>query len=1002
MACGIAPLLQQSPAAEPQQQTASGVRIGRTFDVPPQTSDGLRGYADNRALPQDVQSWQPAQPPMPASSTSPVGRFGSPDDYSVRFVGGSVGDSQAAQTIPTVANDGKYGSQIKLIVPAPREGAAGDAASENRNGNSAIRLLTFEHLQPPVAKTADDKTRALFDAPPLSAQKTAAAKAGAPEEPKIEPVKQSATEPATTKNSDSRFADLYKRFSTSSRRTANITSDEETTTAPPKPPAPSKLDENSSQASENELTTTSPSDEPSADESASTADSQSEDNTLALPTIYLPVPRMVVTEKSQEKIAGPLTPQGTKPSADVEPIRIAKPTGPRPQVVHPAALANAAHNLPTQPAEKTPEIVRSPSHDKSSEKADDTSGKNPQEPQSKTIPTAPARKQELANAKPPISAPNVDAPLTDAPLTDAPPLASSIPKPQTELSPLRAPQITQHTANLIPPKPVADAEVEDLTPPQPPAESVGRPQAAQASFTSHARDAQSNLAAIEQLYKRGLVPFEPIAQLQPGAPGNPFLDDPDETDPHAPTPFEVLGPSGEMNVTVRRNKILRCKDNLTRVAVVDDKIVEFVQFSPREISIIGREVGATHVTFWFADETQRPITYLVRVTPDPELQNETEHEYQILEEVLAELFPDSKVYLIPVADKLIVRGQAKDAEEAAQILGILRGEENNIGSGRRGRLVGGNAATPIPGGRARTARNVVNMLQIPGVHQIALRVKIAELNRSAARNSGLNFDAKIRFNGGRDGQLLLNTLLNSTTTASIFGTFDDFDIDLGLNYLKSQGVIRVLSEPTLVTMNGKSANFHAGGQFAVPTAVGVGGIGAVATEFKLFGVSLSFLPTILDKDRIRLEISPSFSQVDAGLSVGGTPGITDRSVETTVEMREGQTLAIAGLLEDTMKSGTAVDLPFLPRVFGKRNTSREETELIILVTPELIHPMEPEAVPPLPGFDVTEPTDHQFYLGGRIEGLPTHEHRSTVWPRLRHRYQRGGSEMISGPFGHGQ
>jgi pilus assembly protein CpaC len=516
------------------------------------------------------------------------------------------------------------------------------------------------------------------------------------------------------------------------------------------------------------------------------------------------------------------------------------------------------------------------------------------------------------------------------------------------------------------------------------------------------RDAQFNLAAIDQLYQRGLVPFEPIAQLQPGVPGNPFFDDPDEPDPHAPTPFEILGPSGEMNVTVRRNKILRCKDNLTRVAVVDSGICEFVQFSPREISIIGREVGATHVTFWFANETQRPITYLVRVTPDPELQNETEHEYQILEEVLAELFPDSKVYLIPVADKLIVRGQAKDAEEASQILGILRGEEQEFGSGRRGRLVGGNAAAPIPGGRARTVRSVVNMLQIPGVHQIALKVKIAELNRSAARNSGLNLDANIRFNGGRDGQLLLNTLLNSSTTASIFGAFNDFDIDLGLNYLKTQGVIRVLSEPTLVTMNGKPANFHAGGQFAVPTAVGVGGIGAIATEFKLFGVSVNFLPTILDKDRIRLNISPSFSQVASGLSVGGTPGITDRSVTTTVEMREGQTLAIAGLLEDTMKSATGYDLPFLPRIFGKRDVSREETELIILVTPELVHPMEPEAVPPLPGFDVTEPTDHQFYLGGRIEGLPTHEHRSTVWPRLKHRYQRGGSEMISGPFGHGQ
>lgn len=497
---------------------------------------------------------------------------------------------------------------------------------------------------------------------------------------------------------------------------------------------------------------------------------------------------------------------------------------------------------------------------------------------------------------------------------------------------------------------------------------------------------------VDHLHKQGLVPFEPVAQVVPG--DDPFA----QQDPHEPEPFEVLGPSGELNVTMRRNKVLRCKENVFRIAVVDESICDVVQFTPREVSIVGRQIGATHVTFWFAGEDQRPVTYLVRVTPDPEIQKNREHEYQILEQVLAEQFPDSKVYLVPVADKLIVKGQAKDAEEAAQILSIIRSEAADY-TGRYGRIASGRAASPIPGGSAAANTMVINMLRIPGIQQVQLRVKIAELSRSAARNAGINLDLAARFS---QGALLLQTLLNSGTSTSIIANFNDFDVDLGLNWLKSQGVVRVLSEPTVVTMSGRSAQFHAGGQVAINTQVGIGGLGAISTSYKNLGVSLTFLPVVLDKDRMRLEISPSFSQLDSSFDSGGSPGISSRDVTTTVEMREGQTLAIAGLLEDTMASGTTSDFPFLPRLLGKRDVSRNETELIILVTPELVHPMEPEVVPPLPGFDITEPTDHEFFMGGRIEGIPTHEHRSTVWPRLRRRYRAGGAEMISGPFGHGQ
>lgn len=463
------------------------------------------------------------------------------------------------------------------------------------------------------------------------------------------------------------------------------------------------------------------------------------------------------------------------------------------------------------------------------------------------------------------------------------------------------------------------------------------------------------------------------------------------------SPFEIIEESGELTVIVRRSKLLRTKTDVYRTAVVDSNICEVVQFTPREISILGKSQGATHVTFWFQDQRYHPITYLVRVIPDPEVEKQQSERYELLESHLAKLFPESKVDLVVVGDKLVVRGQARDAAEAAQIMGIIRGElvrARGIAEGQAADPIGREAA-----GQALPAIQVVNMLRIPGPQQVALKVKIAELNRTAARNFGV--DTQLNFD---QGKFLIQSLLNLTSggTASIIGNFDGGDLQFGLHYLEEHGVVRMLSEPTLITLSGRAATFIAGGEFAVPTTVGVNGVGAVTTDFRAYGAIITFLPTVLDKDMIRLEVAPEFSQIDRKNTVNGTPGLRTRAVTTTVEMREGQTLAIAGLLDDSMTGNNQGDLPIVNQIFGRRSLSRNETELIILVTPELVHPMEPEEVPPLPGFDVTEPTNHEFYLKGHLEGRPTLEYDSTTWPRLRRRYNAGGPATISGPFGHGQ
>lgn len=523
--------------------------------------------------------------------------------------------------------------------------------------------------------------------------------------------------------------------------------------------------------------------------------------------------------------------------------------------------------------------------------------------------------------------------------------------------------------------------------------------------------------------RKSLVVAVQNEAAQPAAPIDP-LPGPDK-DADLKKHFEVIQQSGEFSVQVHRSKLLRTVKDIYRTAVVDDAVLEIVQFTPREISLIGRSQGSTHVTFWFDDPALQPVTYLVTVEPDSGQVKIDEEKYQLLEDMINEMFPDSKIHMQLIANKLVVRGQARDSEEAFQIMTLIRAQGMGMGGGGGGGGMGGGgfgginegmAADPLSDSATGSARRsnyqIINMLRVPGVQQVALRVKIAELNRTAARNFGLNLQGRIDVSSSTNGsKILLNSILGGGSTGgaggvgaapAILANFDGDDIAVGLNTLSQHGVIKLLSEPTLVTLSGNPATFIAGGEFAVPTIVGSAGLNAVTTDFRAFGAIISFLPTVVDKDRIRLQVAPEFSQINSGLTVNGTPGLKVRAATTTVEMREGQTLAIAGLLEDNMNANTAGDVPFLSKWIGRRGVTKAETELIILVTPELVHPMEPEEVPPLPGFDVSEPTNSQFYIHGDIEGNPTMDYRSTVWPRLKKRYKAGGPAMTSGPFGHGQ
>lgn len=466
-------------------------------------------------------------------------------------------------------------------------------------------------------------------------------------------------------------------------------------------------------------------------------------------------------------------------------------------------------------------------------------------------------------------------------------------------------------------------------------------------------------------------------------------------------PFRMSEGETEMKVVARRSKLLRTKSDLVRTAIVDPSICDIVQFTPREISIIGKTVGATHVTFWFKDNTE-PVTFLIKTTPDPSLRELREREYKLLEQNIARLFPNSKVKLTLVANKLLVSGQAKSAEEAADIMRVLRSDSTASSLGYRGGYSEASiAASEMDidlGGSASESLIVVSRLRVPGVHTVELRVKLAELARAHSDSFGFNFD--LSFNGDK---IMLTSLIGALTGGSgSLLAYDCANVRVGLDYLKDHSVVRKLSESTLVTLSGTSASLVSGGEIPVPSTVGISGASAVTTNFRSYGTVITFTPYVMEKELIRLNIATEFSSLDdsGGNSVSGVPNLKTKTAQNQVIMREGQTFVTGTALEDNYQGSQASNIPVLPDFFGNRSKSRGESEMVILVSPELVAPQEPDEVAPLPGFDVTEPTNAEFLIHGRLEGNPTLEYRSTVWPSLRRRYLNGGAAMISGPYGH--
>jgi pilus assembly protein CpaC len=467
---------------------------------------------------------------------------------------------------------------------------------------------------------------------------------------------------------------------------------------------------------------------------------------------------------------------------------------------------------------------------------------------------------------------------------------------------------------------------------------------------------------------------------------------PDAVDSINRTISHISEPTAELRLEQRHSKVVLFKQNIARASIADPEIVETTPFTQRELEIIGKTPGRTTVTVWLGDQNSSELfSFVVHVTPQQKDLALRDLEIRKLEQQISRLFPNSFIRLIPVADKIIVKGQARDSEEASQILSFLRrgGQGGGAGNyqGSSGVSTGAADATlanmdEINLDSVTNAMTIINLIRVPGEHQVMLKVRIAELKRVAARSLGADFDAEI-------GDFIFGAGGGGAGNAIVSGTFGEDKFRVTLQALEQRKVAKILAEPTLVTISGKPATFISGGEFAVPTVVGVDGVGAATTTFRGYGTMLTFTPTVLDKDRIRLQVNPQFSTLNTATKVNGIFGVDTRSASTTVELREGQVLAIAGLTQQQQSGETARlpgfgDIPLLGTLGSSRTSNSDETELVVIISPEIVHAIDASEVPQLlPGLNITEPTDVDFFLRNRIEGRPGHHHRATVWPNYR-------------------
>lgn len=421
------------------------------------------------------------------------------------------------------------------------------------------------------------------------------------------------------------------------------------------------------------------------------------------------------------------------------------------------------------------------------------------------------------------------------------------------------------------------------------------------------------------------------------------------TDAEGPTtttaPSPIDGPD-RISIMVNRSQVVTTRLPYKTVNVANPDVVDFNRVDDYQILLTAKRPGTTQLMIWDVGGGRQTVD----VTVGSDLET--------LREELKTVLPDADIIVSNINGAIALRGRVPNLEAAEKAVSI---------------------AKPF-------GADVLNFLEVAGGQQVMLKVRFAEVSRSASTSlgfSGFATDGSGRYgwsNGpGADpiGGLASGAGATINPAVTVFGAggINGTNFEFFVEALRRNNLLRVLAEPNLTTYSGKTATFLAGGEFPIPVpqSGGAGGGGTTITiEYKQFGVQLAFTPVVLGTGRIRLEVAPEVSDLDYSRSVAFQgfviPAITKRNLQTTVELNEGQTFAVAGLLQNRMvasRDGTPglSDIPVLGALFRSTRYERSETELVILVTPYVVEAMNPEQVPTLPGERWRHPNTADLVLG---------------------------------------
>ncbi len=397
------------------------------------------------------------------------------------------------------------------------------------------------------------------------------------------------------------------------------------------------------------------------------------------------------------------------------------------------------------------------------------------------------------------------------------------------------------------------------------------------------------------------------------------------------------------------------------VFVADPRVAEVRPASTSSLFVFGVSPGRTTIAAMNA-EGQPIVQYEVTVRPSTFSSAEAEL-------AVNRLLPNSRVRVSPQARGLLLTGSVVNAADAARAVSILKG------------FVG-------------KEDQVENQLSVQSSVQVNLRVRVIEMNRNVTRALGVDWQQMAGSLGRFGVTSALTSGLGALPGASTVGSLliGSRDVNALISALAQDNLVRILAEPNLTVMSGQAGSFLAGGEFPVPVGQALGGI---TIEFKKFGISLAVVPTVMSDGRINLNVSPEVSQLtDQGsikLAVGNStisiPALTVRRAQTSVELGSGQSFAIAGLLQDQLtQASTAVpllgEIPILGSLFRSSSFQRQETELVILVTPYVVRPVDDPSKLHTPAEGFTAPNDLERILLLRQSGQPAGVSRANAGARI--------------------